>query len=337
MTGFASTAMAPLESAQSDPLFQCVVCGCEHPEPTCVMPASPADRPFDLVRCHQCGLVEQWPRYTPAELKSLYTGDYYVFSEEATLRWARAVQQYTVHLRPLEPGKGRRLLDVGCALGHLAALCQGRGWRVVGLDLSAEAVSRAAANFDIHVRAGSLSQFRETLPPFDVVMLGDVLEHVPEPRVFLREVREVLAPDGVVCIDTPNWGSWWRRLGRSHWLGLNRYHINIFDANSLTGLLMACGFRDIRTGSYTHSRYASWANRPEVQRIVGMLPDVIAWRVNRFLARCRFPTMWKPLRDNPPSSLSEALKLTGAFMKTSSSLQLAGLRADNLVAFARRS
>ena len=76
-------------------------------------------------------------------LAALYGAAYYVFEEKEDDRWARAVQQYVIHLLPHETKSPKRLLDVGCALGHVAALAQRRGWRVTGIDISASAVSRA--------------------------------------------------------------------------------------------------------------------------------------------------------------------------------------------------
>lgn len=239
--------------------------------------------PFDLYQCDACGMVQQQPRYTEDELAQLYSSDYYVFDEDDAHRSARAAQQYAVHLAPMEHLPSRRLLDVGCALGHFSSLARDHGWQVVGLDVSADAARRAAERFGLNVLIGSLDLHIGTLEPFDLVFLGDVIEHVPQPLHFLRDVRRALAPSGIVCIDTPNWGGFWRRWGGRHWLGLNRFHINLFDASSLANLLTSAGFTNIVAGSYTHHRYTQWASRPEVAALIARLPRALAWRVNRLL------------------------------------------------------
>lgn len=291
--------------------------------------------PFDLHRCVGCGLVQQHPRESAARLAAHYGHDYYVFKEDDSRRWARAVQQYCVHLRGFERRSPKRLLDVGCALGHLAALARRRGWRVTGIDVSAEAVSRAASAFGIDVLAGRLSQYRSVLPRFDVVFLGDVLEHVDDPARFLSDVRGCLAPDGVVCIDTPNWGGLWRRVARSRWIGINPFHVNLFDGRSLGAMLARCGMDVTLTTSYTHCRYAAPTARPEIRGLIGSMPNALAWRAGALLDRMNRIGPWAELRTSPPTTLETAAVMADRIWRRGCRL-CASLLGDNLVVHARK-
>lgn len=332
-----STLAVPIREIAGNPSFTCVGCGRMQEPPRAVLKAAPPERPFDLVRCPDCTLVQQFPRYTPAQFRKLYTADYYVFGESDEHRWARAVQQYVVQLLPLEDRPGRRLLDVGCALGHLAALARLRGWRVTGIDVSAEAVSQASVRFGLDVRAGSLARHRDTLGPFDAVFLGDCLEHVEEPAALLTDVRRSLASGGVVCIDTPNWASRWRRWGGQRWLGLNRYHVNLFDADSLGRLLEASGFADIRAAAYTNYRYEVWTTRPEMLGWLNKLPRFIAWRVSRWLSRFNSNSPWARLRTSPPVNLHQARELVIDYARRRDEIPpVPPTAGDNLLVQARR-
>jgi SAM-dependent methyltransferase len=333
LTGTSTMAINEQKQAEG---FSCVACSRQQQVGSPVLRAPHAHLPFDLLQCRHCGVVQSYPRRTPGEITAQYGEDYYVFAEEESDRWARAVQQYVVHLLRWETGAMRRLLDVGCALGHATALAAERGWRVTGIDVSGEAVSRAAIRFGLDFRAGTVGRFRDTLPPFDVVFLGDVIEHVPRPGEFLGAVRQVLAPGGVVCIDTPNWGSRWRRYGRGRWIGLNKYHVNLFDAQALGGMLRAAGFGDIATGSYTHYRYEDWANRPEVQTFVQKLPRMLTWRINRRLSRRGVGKPWAPLRRSPPASLAQARTSVDELAHLRSLCEGAPASGDNLAVFAKR-
>ncbi len=334
----ASTIAAPaIQVHGAVATFACVGCGHTQAPPRPVLKASAPVRPFDLVRCPDCALVQQYPRYSPGQLRQLYGADYYVFEEPDAHRWARAVQQYVMHLLPLEDRPGRRLLDVGCALGHLAALARERGWRVTGIDVSPDAVSQASVRFGLDVRAGSLGRHRETLGPFDAVFLGDCIEHVGEPATLMAEVRRALAPGGVVCIDTPNWASRWRRWGGGRWLGLNRYHVNLFDADSLGRLLESSGFVDIRAAAYTNFRYEAWSTRPELQGWLRRLPRFLAWRIGQWLTNRNSVGSWGRLRVHPPADLEQALALVRNYATDAVGIRPALPTAgDNLIMLAHR-
>jgi SAM-dependent methyltransferase len=340
--------------------LRCVGCGAAQDARRPVMRADPESRPFDLYRCAACGLVQQHPRAPGSvgpprptwQINNASSGDRSLVPPQPTFAersaasaedepacWARAVQQYVVHVLRHETPRYRRLLQVGCGFGYFSALAAQRGWQVVGLDLSAESVSRAAARFGLDFRAGSLAQHCRTLPPFDVVFLGGLIERLPEPAALLHEVRRILAPGGVACLDTPNWGGRWRRWGGSRWLGLDRRHVNLFDADSLTRTLRTCGFEQIEIGGYTPYRYESLAVRPEVQHYVRKLPGFIARRLNRYFDRRAARSPWAILRSAPPATLEAALRLLGdlaSLVSPSATPSASCLRADALTAAARR-
>jgi len=91
------------------------------------------------------------------------------------------------------------VLDVGCGSGTLLGLLKHRGFRVTGLDFSAEAAAIAKAENGVDVAVGSLEEAHFPAESFDVVTLFHVMEHVTNPRQVLAEVSRVLKiTDGVV-------------------------------------------------------------------------------------------------------------------------------------------
>jgi SAM-dependent methyltransferase len=95
------------------------------------------------------------------------------------------------------------LLDVGCGVGELHPLVRGMFGRLCGADVSAASVARARGrNPDVEYRAYD----GETLPydraTFDLSIAICVLHHVPTRQwpVFVREMRRVVRPGGLVCL-----------------------------------------------------------------------------------------------------------------------------------------
>jgi SAM-dependent methyltransferase len=102
----------------------------------------------------------------------------------------------------LPPAAGR-LLEVGCGLGEVAAELVRRGWEVVALDTSPEAVAGARAR-GVDAREASFPDFEDT-GRFDAVLFVRVLHHVESLEATLGKVRELLRPGGMLAIDDYDW------------------------------------------------------------------------------------------------------------------------------------
>lgn len=104
-------------------------------------------------------------------------------------------------------GRDKHVLDMGCSTGYLARGLSERGNRVTGLELQEEWAERARPYLDELV-VGDLDtmdlveRFGEAR--FDVVVYGDVLEHLKDPAAVLVQTRRILKEDGVVVVSMPN-------------------------------------------------------------------------------------------------------------------------------------
>lgn len=136
----------------------------------------------------------------------------------SSLRYCMNPVRYGYFRRKLQELRlpGNTVLDVGCGGGFLAEEFARDGYRVTGIDpagASIEAARRHAARNRLNVdyRGGR----GEALPfpdgSFDIVTCCDVLEHVEEPGLVIREVSRVLKDGGVFFYDTLN-RTWYSRI-----------------------------------------------------------------------------------------------------------------------------
>lgn len=124
--------------------------------------------------------------------------------EFAALHWlARA----RASLIPPPSRSGRLLVDVGCGGGLLASHVDGH--HHVGIDLSAPSLRVAAAHGVVPVQADATA-----LPlrngTADVVVAGELFEHVPDLARVVAEIARVLRPGGLLVFDTINDTAWSR-------------------------------------------------------------------------------------------------------------------------------
>jgi 2-polyprenyl-3-methyl-5-hydroxy-6-metoxy-1,4-benzoquinol methylase len=139
----------------------------------------------------------------------------------------------------VKPG---RLLDVGCSCGYFMEVAAARGFEVHGVEFSSAAIAAAAADFRPRIFEGRL----EDMPDkglFDVISAFDLIEHVHDPRAFLRRCASLLNPQGVLLVSTPDTGHFLRFLMGSRWPMLQpMQHLSLFSRKALAGAVRAEGF-----------------------------------------------------------------------------------------------
>jgi 2-polyprenyl-3-methyl-5-hydroxy-6-metoxy-1,4-benzoquinol methylase len=151
-------------------------------------------------------------------------------------------------------GGGKRVLDVGCSSGYLARPLSERGNSIVGIELDPAAAHEAEA-FCEQVLVGDVESMELSLPAgsFDVVLCGDVIEHLRDPVAALARLRPLLRPGGRLVVSTPNVANWAVRLallaGRWRYTDrgiLDRTHTHLFTRPTLREALEQAGYRVVR-------------------------------------------------------------------------------------------
>jgi SAM-dependent methyltransferase len=102
--------------------------------------------------------------------------------------------------------EGKDVLDAGCGVGYGTAYLAERARRVVGVDLSDEAIAYARRRYsrpNVDFAVGDLLALEHADAEFDVVCAFETIEHLPDPERFVAEARRVLREDGVLIASTP--------------------------------------------------------------------------------------------------------------------------------------
>jgi len=206
---------------------------------------------FSVVVCQNCGLIYTNPRPSQSALKEYYPKEYY----KSVLRvgqshddWLKFRRRYEQTFQFKRTGK---ILDIGCSDGGFLEFMQGRGYRVQGVEIDKSCVEYAKAQRGLNIFWGCLKEARFLDQSFDVVVMWDVLEHMPDPMATLLEVRRILRHDGLLLIGAPNIDSWEAKLFGSEWFGLEvPRHLYHFSPSTLEKILKKSGFK-IMTITYS--------------------------------------------------------------------------------------
>ena len=141
-------------------------------------------------------------RNDPAQYDDLTDEWWPPYGAFAALHWLAKVRAASI---PDPPHDGAPLLDVACGAGLLAPHLTGKlsGWRHTGIDLSLLSLSQARQHGVASV-AGSAYGLPFADRSFSCVVAGEVLEHLEDLEGACAELARVLAPGGVLVMDTLN-------------------------------------------------------------------------------------------------------------------------------------
>lgn len=206
---------------------------------------------FRLMRCRHCGLIYQNPRLTLEELPSYYPEEYQPYRQDIDAQDS-ALQRFDAQF-----GLNRRcrqlirhhpqpaqLLDVGCATGLFLNTMRQYDWQVTGVELSPYASEYARRTFGLEVITGTLESAQLPNNAFDVVTLWDVLEHVVDPKITLKEISRILKPGGLLALSLPNPTAFEASLFGASWVGWDRpRHLHLFTPAILKNYLQDAGFQ----------------------------------------------------------------------------------------------
>ena len=228
--------------------------------------------PYQIVRCRECSLVFTLPRLAPDELRAMYQTDYwkseaakdfgytdYLADEPLYVRTFRMRGRWIARQRP-PPG---RLLDVGCAAGFALTAMRELGYDVHGVELSQPMadVARQRIGAD-RIHCGVLEDVeRERLfgGRFDVITMFDVVEHVEDPIALLACARRLLAPGGVLVIETQDVSSLFAKLLGIRWQHYKfQEHLYHFDPRTVRVLLGKAGLDLVRWSRRRGGKHVSF-------------------------------------------------------------------------------
>jgi len=185
-------------------------------------------------------------------------------------------------------GEKKSALDVGCGRGHLLRELELHGWKSIGIDSNESDIATCIAHGYEAVRLDVTTGNLTCLGKFDLIVLGDVLEHLPDPSSVIRGLHSLLNPGAKILVSVPNVAHISVRLqllfGRfsyQHRGILDHTHLRFFTRRTLTELLLNSGYIVREVAKSAVPLELVW-------------PDLVKFRVGRVILRLndRLPSLW---------------------------------------------
>lgn len=210
---------------------------------------------YRLAQCRQCEHLSTTPRLHESQLPALY-GSYYPRKGTQPADVTRAAQGVAAPLAGLvrwwsgtdNQGQyrvrpGDAMLDIGC--GNGTSLLEARALGATAFGIEADPNVRPIAEaLGLNIHFGSLYDQPFPAQRFDLVVLNQVIEHLPDPDKTLMLLRERLAPGGRIVLVFPNVGSLWQRISGLRWINWHiPYHLHHFTRRGFTRMAERCGYR----------------------------------------------------------------------------------------------
>jgi len=224
-----------------------------------------------VYQCQACDHVQLWPLPTQIEdnefyqsgkmYRSIFNDEIQFLNEEKLMyRYRNFVYEQSEQLvKHLSKVSNPKILDVGTGYGWLVEFMLERGYQIDGVELSDEkrALCKKRCGIDIfdYNFLEETPDASELFGNYDVICLMQVLEHINDPKLFLRRVKKLLKSGGMVFIDVPNYDDYMKQeLPEYNSFTYSRMHLSYFTSETLTFCLEGSGFVNIET--YGHQLYS---------------------------------------------------------------------------------
>jgi 2-polyprenyl-3-methyl-5-hydroxy-6-metoxy-1,4-benzoquinol methylase len=215
---------------------------------------------IDLIKT-KWGFYQYAPLPSSEEMEEYYSRRYYQeglgsyathYDEEEIMWWRVRAELIAAAVGELFADPGASFLDVGCGEGWMLDAMHKRGYKVQGFDFSRAGIAKWHEYLLPYFIQGNiynlLEQHFKSDERYDVIFLGNVLEHVVNPEELLRKIKQLLSPQGILIIVVPNDFSDLQlhlleiNAAMQPWWLAYPEHLSYFNSDSMKNLLEDVGF-----------------------------------------------------------------------------------------------
>lgn len=217
---------------------------------------------FSLVKCSKCGF--SYVNHIPENIGDYYPKDYYrpyshFFDKLLAPISSRMFSNIIKEIKKIKGDKAK-LLEIGCGTGYFLRKLHDAGYDVTGIDCSENILSQVPNNLRSKIIIGDLIEQKLKDSSFDVVVMKQVFEHIPNIGEYADEIRRILKPGGIVYLEMPNYGAFEATLFGKYWYNLEiPRHLHQFTLHTFNYFFKKHGFE---TAKILKNNGVCWMKSP---------------------------------------------------------------------------
>jgi len=174
--------------------------------------------PFTFQQCH-CGIIKQTPMPNKQFFEWFFNSElffsskssdsdkiwgFYDYFKDEPCRLATSRYRYKKFKNIFSTGKPLEILKIGPSTGTFLYVANQHHHHAIGCDVSTQFAKYAKDNYDVHIDTGRFEEMPYQDKQFDVIMLFNVIENIPNQTEFLSKVAEKLKPGGYFILNHVN-------------------------------------------------------------------------------------------------------------------------------------
>jgi 2-polyprenyl-3-methyl-5-hydroxy-6-metoxy-1,4-benzoquinol methylase len=210
---------------------------------------------YSIIDCSHCGFIHA-KAIDEKRLPDLYSSHFYEEEKPDYVKqnvydakwWEVTYTQRINQADDLSPKLTKKWLDIGTGPGNFLDAAASQAKRVIGVEPSVAASQHASSKGHEVINAYYSDEVANKLEKFDGIHCSEVLEHIPDPRKFLNNIKRNMSTESILCLVVPNDFSIIQEIYTNlnpdvpKWWIDPPFHLNYFTNESLTKLLVTSGF-----------------------------------------------------------------------------------------------
>lgn len=206
---------------------------------------------FELEINEKLDMLITYPKPNKDDLANYYESEDYISHTDSKKsimdKMYQIVKNYSIHqkiklINSFDSG-ARKILDIGCGTGDFLVACKTDGWSIFGVEPSAKArdltlqkliKKNSSVENTIEKDIEDILEYQDKTKQYDVITMWHVLEHVPNLSEYIKILKNLLKPNGVLIIAVPNFKSYDADYYKEYWAAYDvPRHLSHFSPKSI--------------------------------------------------------------------------------------------------------